>query len=590
MLPETVLPETVLPTSSSPTQLEEVQRELAFYRTQAFRLDRAVSDLRCLLQSGKGFSELMKIPDLLDAFMSVCRENYGIKSAAVLLKDDLDPDLETYRVRGYQNLPDFYTDQQGETEELMMFGFPRDRGLLWQLVQQGDVFNAKTMQGTPRFHTAWSKWNLTVLKSNIWVPLIKGRDVVGILTLGETDKGSRIPESEFGFLTEIASVAATNILSTLQYEKVQQVLGNMKVLYNINQQLEKVNDFKKLMHETLQTACAAMSAQKANLMLWNSETKQLEIKVVCGDIPKKVRDEINSGRRQTRPFQLGEGVAGEAAEKKKPLRINHRSKIKQFGSQVAHCILSVPLIDGDKVMVGVMNMTNKVKRVDPDDPESKLVLDELGRFNKEDEDMGWLLAGQSAVHLKKARHYTDSITDRMTNLKNKRHYGNRLTQLIQQADLSNQPFCLAVSDIDHFKRFNDTFGHAAGDHVLIETARLLDLACRLGTDDEAFRYGGEEFVMLLPNTRIAEAAESMERYRQAIEAAEFDYDGQPMKVTVSLGLCEYPSGGHSEKTVFERADAALYVSKQSGRNQVSLHQEGGAVRFAAQETQKLQVA
>jgi diguanylate cyclase (GGDEF)-like protein len=518
----------------------------------------------------------MSIPELLDAFMSVCRENYGIQSATVLLKDHLDPDVATYRVRGYHSLPETYEAQDGVAEEMLMFRFPRDRGLLWQLIQQGEVFSALTMQGRPRFRTAWQKWHLDVLQSCTWIPLKKGKDVVGILTLGCNEKGEVIPESDYGFLSEIAAVAATKFLSTMQYEKVEQVLQNMRVLYDINQQLANVNDFKKLTIDTLATACEAMSAQKANLMLWNTETEQLELKVVWGSIPKGVRDEINSGRRKTRTFALGEGVAGLAAKSQKPVRINHRSKIKQVGNQVAHCILAVPLIHGGQV-VGVMNMTNKVKLDDDGDE----VLDELSRFSREDEEMAKLMARQAAHNLQKARLYDDSITDRMTNLKNKRHFEDSFDDAIAAAKASGQPFTLAVSDIDHFKRFNDTYGHAAGEFVLIETATWLNLATRPGSWDRAFRYGGEEFVMLLPDTRIEEAADVREGYRKAIEDAEFDWGGQVLKVNVSIGLWEFPTGGADKKAVFERADTALYASKESGRNQVSCYIAGQSVRFTA---------
>ena len=552
--------------------------ELKFYRGKAYHLDRVVSDLRCLLHSGKGFSELMSIPELLDAFMSVCRENYGVDSAAVLLRDDLDPEVETYRVRGYQHLPDTFQAQDGVAEELYMFRFPRNRGLLWQLIQQGEVFSVLTMQGMPRFRTAWNKWHLGVLQSCTWGPLKKGKDVGGILVLGRNERGEMIAEDDYGFLSEIAAVAATNILSTMQYEKVEQVLRNMQVLYDINQQLANVNDFKKLTIDTLATAVDAMSAQKANLMLWQPETEQLELKVVWGNIPAAVRDEINAGRRRTRTFSLGEGVAGLAAKRQKPVRINHRSKIKQVGNQVVHCILAVPLVHGGEV-VGVMNMTNKVM-VDED---GESVLDPLGRFSREDEEMAKLLARQAAYNLQRARLYDDSITDRLTGLKNKRHFEDTLDTLVQGAEASGKPFCLAVSDIDHFKRFNDTYGHKAGDFVLAETAQMMDHATRAGSRDRAFRYGGEEFVMLLPDTRIDEAAKVMEGYRKAIEAAEFDYEGQILKVTISIGVCEFPTSADSKKAVFERADEALYASKENGRNRVSCHVAGSAVRFTEQE-------
>ncbi len=550
--------------------------QLDFFRSKAYQLDRMVSDLRCLLQSGKGFSELMSIPDLLDAFMSVCRENHNIRSATVLLKDDLDPEAETFRVRGYHNLPDTYQARDGVQEEMLMFRFPRDRGLLWHLIQQGEVFSTETMQGTPRFQTAWNRWQLEVLNSCTWVPLKRGQEVVGILTLGRTEDGGMIPESDYGFLAEIAALAAMNIHSTMQYEKVEQVLRNMQVLYDINQQLTNVNDFKKLTINTLSTACEAMNAQKANLMLWNPETKRLELKVVWGSIPKHARDQINAGRSKTRSFKLGEGVAGLAAMKQAPVRLNHRTKIKQIGSRVVHCILSVPLIHGDQV-VGVMNMTNKVRV----DDQGNKVLDELSRFSREDEELAKLLARQAAHNMQRARLYDDSITDRMTNLRNKRHFENTLQDLVQTAQITGGPFCLAICDLDHFKSINDTHGHSAGDAVLIEAAQALNLFRRPGSRDQAFRYGGEEFVMLMPDTSIEEAAQLMEAYRKRIESTRVMHQGRPLRVKVSIGLCEFPSGGGNVESLFANADSALYTAKKKGRNQVCCHVDNEDLPFVA---------
>ena len=114
----------------------------------------------------------------------------------------------------------------------------------------------------------------------------------GILTVGLTQDGSPIPESEKVFLQDFASIAVTNIDSVLKYEKNETILRNVKTLYNVNQQLTNVNDFKQLSIDSLATAVDALNAQKGNLMLLNEHTNELEIKVVWGDIPSSVRDKI----------------------------------------------------------------------------------------------------------------------------------------------------------------------------------------------------------------------------------------------------------------------------------------------------------
>ena len=556
-------------TISPAEQLERALSELAHFKAKASRLDNRVFQMRTLLQSGKGFSEILNIESLLDAFQAVCRERYGVRKSAVMLVDDLDPHEVFYRVRSSHGLPPTFTDVDGEAEQTLLFKIPHDTGMLWQVIHQGEVFSVRDMEGKPRFKTASRHWNLEVLESDVWVPLIYGSEVLGILTLGVCEDGNQIPEEEFDFLEEIANVAATNIDSTLKYEKNSRILANLRTLYDVNQQLANVNDFKQLSIETMATAVGALSAQKANLMLFNLETQQLEIKVVWGNIPDHVRDAINDGRMETKTFAIGEGVAGESAQKRKPVRLNNRTDIRQVGRNMVYCILAAPMIYGGEV-VGVMTLTNKVKT----DEEGQLVLDTLGRFGEEDESLLLGLADNAAVNLHKARLYSASITDRLTGLYNARHFESRLDGCVAQAVLDGKPMALAVTDIDHFKRFNDTYGHQAGDFVLAETARLLAETVREESLDAAFRYGGEEFCLIMPNTDIETAGALLDDYRKRIEDARFDYEGQELRVTVSVGLSACPADAMSRVTLFEFADTALYASKEGGRNRVSRYAVG----------------
>lgn len=446
----------------------------------------------------------------------------------------------------------------------MLFRLPLDQGMLWQLIRQGDVFSVRDMQRMPRFKVAFKKWHLDVLESDIWVPLMRGGEVLGVLALGECEDGTQIPENEFAFLQEIASVAATNIDSALKYEKNARILSNLRTLYDVNQQLANVNDFKKLTIETLSTAVDALHAQKANLMLLNPETQQLEIKVVWGNIPAAVRDSINEGRTETKTFAVGEGVAGQAAKLRKPVRINDRRQIPQVGKNIAHCILSVPLLYGGDLM-GVITLTNKVKDVD-----GRSALDVLGRFGEDDAQLLLGLADQAAVNLHKARMYNASITDRLTGLHNVRHFESSFDQCLEAAECSNRPLTLAVVDIGHFKRLNDTHGHKAGDAVLAQVASVLKQVVRADTRDEVFRYGGEEFCILLEDTEATAAVAVLDAFRARVEGYAFEYEGRHLPVTVSVGLASFPRHGDSRRGLFEAADQALYVAKRTGRNRVSI--------------------
>jgi len=543
--------------------IAQLRAELEYYRDKAIKLDERVFQMRALLQSGKGFSEILNLDALMQAFMAVCRERYGVRNSAVLLVDDLDADNVFLRTRAYHGLPHTFIGRDGECEEMLLYRIPQDDGLLWQMIKQGEAFSVRDLDGQPRYTTANERWNLEVFQSSVWLPLLRGGRVLGILTLGECEDGSQINEWDYHFLDEIAAVAATNIDSTLKYEKNERILNNLRTLYDVNQQLANVNDFKLLTIETLRTAVEALHAQKANLMLYDTDRKLLEIKVVWGNIPKQTRDAINDGRLSTKSFAIGEGVAGLAAETRKPVRRNDRQNIEQLGRNTVHCIMSVPLLYGGKIM-GVMTLTNRT-RTDKDGTE---VLNPMGRFDAEDQQLLLGLADQAAVNLHKARLYDASITDRLTGLYNARHFEQQIADGVETATYSDEPLCLAIMDIDHFKRFNDTHGHTAGDFVLAETATLFNATRREGGKDACFRYGGEEFCMVLPNTTVAEALELLEAFREDVAKATFNFAGEDLQVTVSVGVACFPDDGTTGPLLFKQADKALFAAKEAGRNRV----------------------
>jgi diguanylate cyclase (GGDEF)-like protein len=550
-----------------------VDDELDYYRKKAIHQDILIFEMRALLQSGKGFGDILNLKELLGNFMAVVREKYGAINSTVLLRDDLEPGENYYRVKAFSGLAPEFLMSDSTNESLYMFKFPLDNGLLWQIIRQGNIFSVRDLQRDARFDTAWDKWHLDILDSDLWCPLIKNGEVLGILTLGEKSDGDQISEDEYPFLQELASIATTNIDSTLKYEKNHRILRNIQTLYDVNQQLAHVNDFKRLCAETLSTAVDAVSAQKGNLMLLNKATGKLEIKVVWGNIPRHVRDDINSGITSTKTFELGEGIAGKCAVERKPIRKNDKNYIEQMGKNVVYCICCVPLMRGDQVE-GVIALTNKVRT----NKDGVRVLDQIGRFTEEDLSLCQGLADQAALNIHKSRLYNKSITDQMTGLYNTRHFEDTLITMLDDANRTGLSLCLAVSDIDHFKKFNDTHGHKAGDAVLQKVALVMQSCIRPDTGDQVFRYGGEEFCMLLPETEPEEAAELMELYRKRIESHVVVHDGKEMSVKVSIGISCAPKDSRDEKKLFEKADECLYIAKENGRNQVITYFQGLKLR------------
>ncbi len=120
-------------------------------------------------------------------------------------------------------------------------------------------------------------------------------------------------------------------------------------------------------------------------------------------------------------------------------------------------------------------------------------------------------------------------------------------------------------DIDHFKKFNDTYGHQQGDIVLMEVAKLIKQTIRETVDIPA-RYGGEEFTIILPETDAAGAHLVAERLRKTVEAYDFPGQEQSLKVTISLGVATFPDHASVKSVLIKKADQALYACKDNGRN------------------------
>jgi two-component system cell cycle response regulator len=161
-----------------------------------------------------------------------------------------------------------------------------------------------------------------------------------------------------------------------------------------------------------------------------------------------------------------------------------------------------------------------------------------------------------------------AITDQLTGLHNRRYMSRHLETLIVGAGNTGKPLAFLILDIDHFKSVNDTYGHAVGDEVLREFAKRI--AANVRGIDLACRYGGEEFVVVMPDTDMAFASAVAERLRRSVETTPFaiSRDPQKLNITISIGIAGSERSGDTAEALLHRADEALYRAKRGGRNRV----------------------
>lgn len=165
----------------------------------------------------------------------------------------------------------------------------------------------------------------------------------------------------------------------------------------------------------------------------------------------------------------------------------------------------------------------------------------------------------------------DSIRDALTGLFNRRYLDESLKQEIIRAKRNQQPLSIIMVDVDHFKKFNDTYGHDVGDMVLREVAKFLQGQVR--ESDIVCRYGGEEITLILMNTPLGIAKQRAENICSGVRELSLQNQGEILpSLTVSLGVAGFPLDGTTGEEILQKADRALYQAKKTGRDRVVLYQ------------------
>ncbi|XEQ92898.1 hypothetical protein SCACP_17490 [Sporomusa carbonis] len=321
----------------------------------------------------------------------------------------------------------------------------------------------------------------------------------------------------------------------------------LSALYRITAIVQKTVNEQEVLTEILDGITRELGFTNAAILLLDPESQELVNKAHRG-----YNDKIR--------IPLGKGVTGYAALHRELVYVPDVSADERYipGTTDAFSEVAIPLIVNDQV-IGVLDVETSEDRV----------------LKAYDLDLLRSLASQIAMTIDHANHVTQACiqasTDGLTNLYNYRHFQTILAQEFKRAHRYKRPLALLMIDIDYFKHYNDINGHRYGDDALKAVADLVRQYCR--DTDFVFRYGGEEFVVLLPETTIAEAHIIAERIRKAIAEYPFqNSNNQPGgALTVSIGIAGYPDDANSETELIDAADAALYSAKRSTRNRSCLY-------------------
>jgi diguanylate cyclase (GGDEF)-like protein/PAS domain S-box-containing protein len=262
-------------------------------------------------------------------------------------------------------------------------------------------------------------------------------------------------------------------------------------------------------------------------------------------------------------------IEGDAYSTYSAIREGSQSKYKNRGW------MGVPMMIGDRV-IGMLAFDKNVPNF----------------YTQEQSQFALAFAAQAAIAIENARLYSDAqkeliekieaeekllklqkkleeqaIRDSLTGLYNRRFLDETLTRELSRAERDKYSISIVMLDLDHFKTFNDTYGHDVGDMMLKQLGKLLTSQVRAG--DIACRYGGEEFVVVMPKASLAVARQRANDWRMKFESQVMIHEGEVLNATLSAGVAVYPLHGTSSDEIIRKADQAMYAAKAAGRNQVN---------------------
>ncbi len=316
-----------------------------------------------------------------------------------------------------------------------------------------------------------------------------------------------------------------------------------EVLFEIGKAIGSDEDLSSLLSHISELICKLLDACACSVMLLDASGRQLFTKAAHG---------LAEGRIGKLSFGVGQGVAGWVVQEGKPALIHDVSTDPRFilvasSSTNIVSMASVPLIARNH-RVGVLSATS----------------DRIAAFSEEEIELLQFVAKTIALDVENMRLRKVAVTDPLTSAYNREFLQQRLPVEMEIAKQLTQPLSVAMIDVDHFKTINDRFGHEVGDRVLAEVAKRLRWAIR--QDDLLVRYGGEEFIVLLPNTDMENAAQIGERMRNELNP-KIPADNTQIDVRISVGIAQQKKGDEVS-TLIKRADDALYAAKDRGRDRI----------------------
>jgi len=481
------------------------------------------------------------LDELVDAVIERAQELIGFEHCALLLYDEDERRLTVHRAHGY-----------GERREAIL-GLSLDvgQGISGLAAERLEPVRVGDVRGHPDYVPG-----LEAARSNLAVPLVAGGELAGVINV-ESERPHAFTEEHEKQLTVLSAQAALAILALRARSHLHQRIVQLDALYRISRLASDGRDVDEILQRILAITREVLPEGQVAILL--VEDDELRIRVSEGYAASV--DDLR--------IPIGRGVTGRCAASGEPVIAERVEEEQDYieGVPGAASEIAVPLqVEGE--VIGVLNAEATV----PD------------AFGEEQEQTLMVVAQQVAAVIHTLRLHEETrelaVTDSLTGLHNRRYFMERLEDHLSRAERYGERLALVLLDCDQLKGINDRYGHPWGDRVLTAIGELLREEIR--DSDEIARIGGDEFAALLLDADRELVRTVADRVREAASRVRFEpEEGEPIRLTLSMGAAFYPSDARQADDLLRLADAALYRAKEGGRDRTCFHAPDGSESQAA---------
>lgn len=391
-----------------------------------------------------------------------------------------------------------------------------------------------------RYQENWIAPEILALLVLFWVPSFISKNHEKIKSRFKSEYEAKKTEFE-SFREVVEKLKKDNVLIEKQLRQIEHLYDVIKEAgstLNVQEMIELAKEFTERMFDLPHFVIAVLS----------NDGKKYEIRIASGcdeSLFKSFEVDLESN-----------GLIASLTREKKPIfvsTIDQQSRFYSLKNLSIQSFVFLPFLVQDRVIGFLCSFSHSENFIDQE---------KFSNFQ--------VFCNQISIGLQKSLLYEKvqklSITDGLTKLYSHRYFKLRLEEELILANRYSSQLSLLILDIDHFKHYNDTYGHVAGDHVLMEVSKILKEQSDM--THLAARYGGEEMVLITPETTKEQGMELAEKIRKAVETNSFAVGRETTKVTVSIGVATFPQDAQTNLDLISKADKALYAAKSRGRNRI----------------------